>query len=233
MKKPIKISIPTPCHENWDAMTPADKGRFCASCQKTVIDFSKASDREIASILKNTNNACGRFRATQLDRDLVIPKEKSTIWMAASAAVISFLTIGNHTISAQTPLSTEQHISETDEIMGKMASPDYIKKITGTVTDSEGIPIPLANIENIMTNTKTKTDYEGCFSINAHSGDVISVNYVSFEESKTIVGVDNEYKITLKEEIIQDGFVMFGAIGPMKQRTFLGRVFHSIGNIFR
>jgi len=95
MKRSIQISIPTPCHENWDAMTPADKGRFCASCQKTVFDFTNSSDREIASLLKNTDSACGRFRNNQLNRNLIIPKEKSSLWIAASAAIVSFLTIGN------------------------------------------------------------------------------------------------------------------------------------------
>ena len=39
--------------------------------------------------------------------------------MAASAAIVSFLTIGNHSISAQTPVSTEQTDSKTDDIIGK------------------------------------------------------------------------------------------------------------------
>ena len=110
MRKSVYISIPAPCHENWDAMNTEDKGRFCASCQKKVFDFTKSSNREIASVLKDTENICGRFNVNQINRDLIIPKEKSSIWIAASAAIISFLTIGNQTILAQTPANTEQHL---------------------------------------------------------------------------------------------------------------------------
>jgi len=34
MKQQLFISIAEPCHENWNDMTEADKGRFCRSCQK-------------------------------------------------------------------------------------------------------------------------------------------------------------------------------------------------------
>lgn len=34
------LHIPTPCHENWDAMTPAGNGRHCASCDHQVIDVA-------------------------------------------------------------------------------------------------------------------------------------------------------------------------------------------------
>jgi hypothetical protein len=43
----MKITIPKPCHENWENMTPDEKGRFCAVCSKTVRDFSKVPDDEI------------------------------------------------------------------------------------------------------------------------------------------------------------------------------------------
>lgn len=229
MKKPIQISIPSPCHENWDAMTPADKGRFCASCQKTVFDFTNSSDREIASVLKNTNNACGRFRTTQLDRDLLIPKEKATIWMAASAAVVSFLTIGNHTISAQTPVNTEQHVSETDDIkVGKVAAPQK-RIITGTVLATDGLPVPGTNVIIKGTEKGEITDFDGNFTIEADNGDILRFAFVGMKDNEITVTDQQNYQIVLiyDEELVY----MVGEIVP--RRTFFGRIFHSIGNIFR
>lgn len=46
-KKQLTLSIPTPCTEDWNAMTPDKNGKFCASCQKTVVDFSRMTDAEI------------------------------------------------------------------------------------------------------------------------------------------------------------------------------------------
>lgn len=34
------LHIPTPCHEDWSAMTAADRGRHCAKCDKTVLDLT-------------------------------------------------------------------------------------------------------------------------------------------------------------------------------------------------
>ena len=66
MAQKIQLSIDEPCHENWDVMTEAEKGRFCNSCQKQVIDFSMMSDREIAQFFKkpSTGSVCGRLCAT-------------------------------------------------------------------------------------------------------------------------------------------------------------------------
>jgi hypothetical protein len=76
MKK-IQISIPTPCHEDWNAMTPETKGRFCASCQKTVIDFSTMSDRQLAEFFKKpAGSLCGRFHTDQLNRQIQVPKKR-------------------------------------------------------------------------------------------------------------------------------------------------------------
>ena len=65
----MKISINTPCHENWDAMSPNDKGAFCLSCQKNVVDFSKKTITEIKDFFKHvpeTESVCGRFEEDQL-----------------------------------------------------------------------------------------------------------------------------------------------------------------------
>lgn len=78
MAKNIQLHIPEPCHENWDQMSPVDKGRFCSSCQKQVVDFSLMSDRQIAEFFKrpSTGSVCGRFMTDQLDREIPIPKKR-------------------------------------------------------------------------------------------------------------------------------------------------------------
>src|SRR5215208_6759999 len=78
MSKKFQLQIPTPCHENWDNMSPVEKGRFCDSCQKQVVDFSNMSDREIAVFFKkpSTGSVCGRFMHDQLDRDIEIPRKR-------------------------------------------------------------------------------------------------------------------------------------------------------------
>lgn len=68
MERNYKITIPEPCHENWDEMTPKDNGRFCMSCSKTVVDFSSMLPEEIQHFfIQNKNDKiCGRFRKSQL-----------------------------------------------------------------------------------------------------------------------------------------------------------------------
>ena len=78
MAKKLQLTIAEPCHENWDGMTPVEKGKFCGSCQKQVIDFSNMSDRQVAEFFKkpSTGSVCGRFMTDQLDRPIEIPRKR-------------------------------------------------------------------------------------------------------------------------------------------------------------
>ncbi len=69
-KEAFMISVPKPCNENWHKMTPVEKGRFCASCQKTVTDFTILTDEEIILMLaaSSGNTQCGRFSMEQLNK---------------------------------------------------------------------------------------------------------------------------------------------------------------------
>ncbi len=64
-----RISINEPCHENWSAMTPSEKGAFCGKCQIDVIDFSGKTPEDVKLILEANvgKHLCGRFKKTQLD----------------------------------------------------------------------------------------------------------------------------------------------------------------------
>jgi len=63
------IQIQTPCSEDWNTMTPNEKGSFCQSCSKNVLDLTKMSNTEIHSvILQNQHQSiCTRIQNTQLD----------------------------------------------------------------------------------------------------------------------------------------------------------------------
>jgi hypothetical protein len=61
------IDIPLPCSENWESMTPIEKGRFCANCQKVVIDFTQLSNEEIIQTFRQKpKELCVRMYRKQL-----------------------------------------------------------------------------------------------------------------------------------------------------------------------
>lgn len=64
----MQITIPKPCSENWQAMTPNALGRHCDSCAKTVVDFTRMSDEEVQAYFHTSTDqrVCGRFRSSQL-----------------------------------------------------------------------------------------------------------------------------------------------------------------------
>lgn len=64
----MRLSVPKPCHEDWNKMTLNEQGAFCKVCAKTVVDFSTMSDEEVLNYFKNKGEekTCGRFKASQL-----------------------------------------------------------------------------------------------------------------------------------------------------------------------
>ena len=214
-------------------MTPVEKGRFCASCQKKVFDFTHSSDREIAIAFKQNEELCGRFLNTQLNRELVVPKEKSSIWMAASAAVISFLGLNPDTVTAQ-EIKTEQteNIIEVP-IIGDTIIVKPKHRISGTITDGEGHALEGVSITIENKTLCSLTNTEGKFSFEAEDGD--QINIYSFPETSISINRDSQWPETIKVKIwMAKESTMQGLIATIyKRRTFFGRIFHSIGNIFR
>ncbi len=208
-------------------MTPADKGRFCGACQKNVRDFTRSSDREIATAFAKDKDLCGRFRQTQLDRDLVIPAEKSTVWIAASAAVLSFIGLSTHESAAQEVPATEQHEAQMNYV-GKPSASKFVT-ITGTVSENLG-PFPGVSIFNKGSQLITQTDIDGKYTIEAAPGDVLEFSIIGYVTKEMVVGEATTIDIIMED----DEIVLLG--GPMiftRERTFFGRIFHSIGNWFR
>ncbi len=97
----MKLTIPAPCHENWDSMSVDEKGRFCSVCSKTVRDFTASPDEIIIDQIKSDPGICGRFTAGQLGRDL-------------SFSVISTLTFGLFALSGAVFTVNGQQMKEEE-----------------------------------------------------------------------------------------------------------------------
>lgn len=72
MENSMILKIAEPCHENWENMLEAEKGRFCNVCSKDVVDFTHYSDAEIIDYFeqlksKPSASICGRFKAKQIE----------------------------------------------------------------------------------------------------------------------------------------------------------------------
>jgi hypothetical protein len=230
LTKKLHISIPQPCRENWEAMTVVEKGKFCSTCQKKVFDLTTASDKEIIEVLQNDTVACGRFTSSQLNRNLYTNQQKSSYWLVASATLLGFLGLGNHSSYAQVKHDTIQVDAEINTTVKDSINPNLPHKIKGTVSDELG---PIAGVTLYLKGKQnnTYTDFDGNFEIeNARLGDIIVVYYMGNKNYEEVVGVKNIYNIILKsnsnENVVVNG-------GICVRRTFFGRIFHKIGNLFR
>lgn len=66
--KPLPLTMPKPCQENWEDMTPEEKGRQCLKCQTKVWDFTESSPEEIQAFFKTSKGKiCGRFTENQIE----------------------------------------------------------------------------------------------------------------------------------------------------------------------
>lgn len=82
------FSIPTPCNNRWEEMTPTAQGRYCNSCAKQVVDFSGMSDGEIIAYVKQHGMVCGRFMPSQLDREMYVPRQRKLMPAALLAGFL-------------------------------------------------------------------------------------------------------------------------------------------------
>lgn len=68
----MAISIKKPCNEDWNQMTPNERGAHCKHCALDVIDFTNKTPLEIRGILSDEfssgKRVCGRITNYQLDQ---------------------------------------------------------------------------------------------------------------------------------------------------------------------
>ncbi|TND10462.1 MAG: hypothetical protein FD123_104 [Bacteroidetes bacterium] len=179
----IRISIPEPCQEGWNNMTPVDDQRsHCKSCNRVLTDFSQMSDTELALYFtQSKGKLCGHFAKHQLNRPLFVPAEnpKKKYWLSA-LWLIPFAWFAKpaqaQTITGKPPVCVNDGKQQTvaDTTKQQQAVP-AATKISGTITDANtGKPVKNAEVtlsyrkdynSPLEPVCKTTTDAKGNYSL--------------------------------------------------------------------
>ena len=213
----LSISIPKPCNEKWSEMTPVEKGRHCASCQKTVVDFTGISKAQIVEIITTSDSStCGRFNADQLNIELILPKPSKS-WIKYAAIILSLIpaqltgqniTLPNWIGQYQTPsdhselpirnLPSAQ--SEKLTIVGKYldyksGDPSSFLKIVSANDVTEYVPVAISD----KGNFETKMLPGSALVVGNFKGKPQFIRYRSLSKSKPIlVTLDLNKRVLLK-----------------------------------
>ncbi|MDB4162089.1 carboxypeptidase-like regulatory domain-containing protein [Bacteroidia bacterium] len=201
----MKIKIEKPCNENWNEMTPDEKGRFCNNCAKSVIDFSILSDQEAIAVLSSSKGElCGRVTSTQLSTPFIhFPEPKqSRIPYSKIAANLFFVAsaFSAQSYNAQNDKpKTTIHASKIDDkelIVGDICVEEIDtvndiaqnSAIEGTILSPSSKPIYNAKVEFITLYKvyTTFTDSMGLFTLNIPQDATKTKNVIrtSFQEIK-------------------------------------------------
>ena len=197
--KNYRITIPKPCHEDWQKMTQNEKGRFCASCTKTVVDFTKKSTKEIQEYLTENKGkrVCGHFYRKQLD-SIVIQLPDTVFNTKLSFQKLFFLalliTMGTTLFSCK----TEQKTQKIEKVM----LIDSITKVEKTIdsltvfnpkdslkTKPTFCPSPPEKKDDLIILGDLPIIDNGEIVIET-TGDVVDTNYVErSDEIEPVVGI--------------------------------------------
>jgi hypothetical protein len=149
MENKFKITIPKPCHEDWNAMTLEESGRFCGVCTKGVVDFTNKTSYEIQQyfIENHGQNICGRFKNEQINKILIpIPKSVFEKQMSFHKAFLLILFI----VMGSTLFSCKNH--NNDYVTGEPVLVEDTVQQQGMTTG-----IIISKREHVVDTTKVDT----------------------------------------------------------------------------
>jgi hypothetical protein len=156
----FKITIPKPCHEDWDKMSPNEKGKHCCVCEKTVVDFTAMEPQEIKSFFeaKKGEKVCGHFKTEQVDKHIPkfhqwLMKVQSTIENNFRVPVFGKMALGvvgfsMFVMGCSSNTKGKVKVNDSNSI-------DSVKCSTKTYHTTGVIDIPIEKVETILDSTKS------------------------------------------------------------------------------
>ena len=95
------------------------------------------------------------------------------------------------------------------------------KKVTGTITDSQG-PVIGASVVEKGTSNGTVTDFDGNFTLNVKPGATLVISYIGYTTQEIDTGNQSNFSITLEEDNTSLEEVVVVGYGTMKKKLVTG-----------
>lgn len=94
-----------------------------------------------------------------------------------------------------------------------------VRKITGTVVDDSGAPLPGANIVVKGTQTGTQTDFDGNFELDVSSGKELTISYIGFVPHEIPI-YSSVINVQMEEDASRLDEVVVTAMGTSQRKSY-------------
>jgi hypothetical protein len=221
-------------------MTPQEQGRFCGSCQKTVVDFSAMTDKEILDYFsKASEHVCGRFMNDQLNKELQVTEKKKRfslayVWNVILATLL--ITEANAQVKPKPkkPVKMEVHEQRTMGIIAHMPEEPIESvipvRMSGTIVDAQSNqPVVGASINIKGTSHGTMADTLGNFQFKVEKKNslVIEISAIGYEtQTRVLDDLTNWQKIQVylkpaATELQEVSVIAYGVMGKVAFSGFI------------
>lgn len=96
------------------------------------------------------------------------------------------------------------------------------KTVSGTVTDTNGLPLPGVNIVVAGTSNGTQSDFDGNYSITASAGQILLFSYIGQKDESRTVSASNTINVQMTEDAQALEEVVVTAQGIKREKKALG-----------
>lgn len=153
----------------------------------------------------------GKIRADQLLKSYLGPL-KLTYELTQNNTVIVKKDLSNKSAArVQVPKEDEEN--------------DIQRIISGTIVDSDGVPLPGATVLESNTKNGTLTDFDGNFSIAVSGNDsILVISYLGFMSKEINVNNQTDLSITLEEDTVGLDEIIIVGYGSQRKADITGSV---------
>ncbi|WP_172824370.1 carboxypeptidase-like regulatory domain-containing protein [Polaribacter sp. KT25b] len=230
-----KITIPKPCHENWNNMSQTQKGKFCKSCRKEVVDFTKSSALKISKKVLKEENLCGRFKDAQLNKEIETNKKSNLKKIAASLVLVATIAVSESVFSQSKKDAVEVVNYQKGKVLIENDSIEKFISIKGKIKDKLG-DLPGVSIVLKGTEIVSQTDFDGNFLIKIpnkkRKSHILVISYLGYKTQEIdVLSIKKPLIIQMEEDdaILGEIVITTGMIAIEKKPN----IFKRIGAFFR